>query len=683
MGDDTKACPVPEKAMGVVLVAAFFFRELAIVQEWKSRMINEKDRGMVASFRRNRLFSCSMVPRISCGILLGGFLLMSLGCTGMRKWAGQGFKVGEDYRQPAAEVGPSWIDQEAYSGTEGSGNLEQWWTEFNDPVLTELIATLREQNLTLRAACYRILEAQAMRGVAAGNLFPQSQEFSGLYTRQELSETTPFGQVMNAIGEPTSQSNWNLGFNAAWEIDFWGRFRRAIEAADANLESSIYEFHSVLVLLEAEMGSNYILYRTLEKRLAIARNNLDLQEQTVDLVQMRFDAGAVSELDLRQAKAEAATTASTIPVLEAEVRKAQNRMCVLLGKPPQELAEYLGEREIPSPPPELAVGVPADLLCRRPDVRQVERQLAAQCAKIGMAESELYPHIAITGTIGLEAQEFNDLFGWPSVAGSIGPGFRWNVLNYGRILNNVRAEDARFRQLLAHYRETVLKANEEAENSLNQYLKEQARAKLTRQSVEELKRATELALLLYQEGMTDYQRVLDTQRALLRQQDLHIESRGNVSLYLVGVYKALGGGWESGFASTMSVPAANMTTTEAVVPSGENRPEIAPPRPTVPDFQQPEHAEGPKEGQSSADGDAPGFATTGKKGPNPASSPSLNGGQEESKPFPMISPPNLLPGNSRNSEVPPPLGYLLPPADEEGGKVVIVSANKPTQTIYR
>ena len=417
-----------------------------------------------------------------------------------------------------------------------------WWGTFGDPQLNALIAMLHRQNFSLREAMFRIEEARALRAVAAGNLFPQQQEMGGSYARQGVSKNTPLGGFP---GYPTFVSNWNVNFHAAWELDFWGRFRRIIEAADANISIKQYEYGAAVVLLQADLAATYVQYRTLDERIRLALRNVELQTRTINIIDARLAEGQVSELDLRQAKAELANTESYIPLLRAARDIAENRICVLLGAPPMNLEEMLGKTgRIPSPPPQAVIGIPAQLITRRPDVRVVERALAAQSAKIGIAESELYPHIAVAGTIGWEAEEFVDVFDFDSTYGFISPGFRWNILNYGRLVNGVRAEEAKFSELFWKYRQTVLDANREAEDALAQYLREHVRLRKVAEAVSETERAVELALLLYSEGMTDFQRVLDTQRSLVQQQDSLAQSRGELAGYLILLYKALGGGWQ-------------------------------------------------------------------------------------------------------------------------------------------
>jgi len=398
---------------------------------------------------------------------------------------------------------------------------------FNDPVLNRLVYTAYQQNLPLKIAGLRILEARAQRGIAAGSLFPQQQRMTGAFSRNKFSDKMyPFGSFPGN----REYDDWVTGFDMAWELDIWGRIRRGIESADANLNAQIENYDDVLVILQAEVAATYIQMRTLEQRLALVRKNIALQEEALKIIEKRFQGGVVGEIDVRQAKAILAVTESLIPTLEENHRKVQNVLCILLGMPPRDLQQELGgPAPIPSAPPEIAVGIPAELLRRRPDVRRAERLAAAQCARIGIAEAEFYPHIAITGTISIQAEQFSDLFNWNSIGGRVGPGFQWNILNYGRIANSVRAEDARFQQAVIGYQNTVLMANKEVEDAIVAFLREQQRVKSLRRAVHEIEQALRLGLFQYEQGLIDYQRVLDSQRALVLQQDALAESRGKIA----------------------------------------------------------------------------------------------------------------------------------------------------------
>ena len=506
---------------------------------------------------------------VACGAMLLILGLLSGGCANTRQWWNNGCKVGPDYCLPTATAAESWIDAGDPRLRCSPQETACWWTAFGDPALDQLVAAASAQNLTLKTAGLRILEARAERGVAAGNLFPQQQEMTAQYTRNAMSATSyPF----NLIPLPQySYDNWSTGFDAAWELDFWGRFRRAVEAADAQLNAQVEGYDNVLVLLQAEVATSYIQMRAYEERLQLAQKNLDLQRETLRIVTLREQQGLVTELDVQQATANLGATEALIPTIIIGHRQAQNRLCVLLGQPPHQLAEIVpSPGPIPVPPQEVIVGIPAELLARRPDVRQAERLAAAQSAQIGIAEAEFYPHIAITGTIGVQAEQFNQVFESGSLFGAIGPGMHWNILNYGRIKNNVRAQDARFQQAIVNYRDTVLHANEEVENGLVSFLQEQERVKSLDRSTHAAARSVEIAMLQYQKGLINYQPLLDSQRALVQQQDVLAQSRGAVGTNLVSIYKALGGGWKARLAEPQ--PAAQQSPAPEPVPAGTESP---------------------------------------------------------------------------------------------------------------
>jgi len=493
-------------------------------------------------------------------------VLASSGCsTSLREWWAKGFKVGPDYCPPSAEVKEVWIDSnEPGVKVNGDVNYAQWWTVFNDPTLNELVYTAYEENLPLKIAAWRIMEARYQLGVARGYLWPQEQQAVGAFSRNQMSkEAYPMPKFSQIPGFKMSYDDWVAGFNLAWELDFWGRFRRMIESAEANVQAQEEDYNAALVLLQAEVATTYIQLRELDERLELARKNVALQKDTLAIAKARFEQGVVSQLDVHQAQAILSNTESMIPMLEAMRRVAENRLCTLLGQPPQDLDPVLGPGgKIPDVPPEVVVGIPADLLRRRPDVRRAERLAAAQCARIGIAEAELYPHIAITGQLAYQAENFSDLFGGRAFTGMIGPGFRWNILNYGRIRNSVLMEDARFRQAILGYQETVLRAAEEAEDMITAYLMEQRRLRALEQATEATAQASQLAVAQYQQGLIDFQRVIDSQRALVQQQDALAESRGKVALNLIGVYKALGGGWEMRRNPSAGIILTQVQTTE-------------------------------------------------------------------------------------------------------------------------
>ncbi|MEM9659541.1 MAG: efflux transporter outer membrane subunit, partial [Planctomycetota bacterium] len=340
--------------------------------------------------RRSDASSAQLAVRSRCNAASAlGLLLMTLmagGCTtSFRDWVSNGLKLGPNYAPPPAPAAPDWIDREEAALQGEPINSCQWWTVFDDPTLNGLIEQARQENLDLRAAGTRILEARARRNIAVGNLFPQSQTAIAAYVRADVSEN--LGRL--PLSGPFSL--WATGFNASWELDFWGRYRRLVEAARADWQASVEEYGDAMVMLYAELATAYVQLRTFEERLRYARQNVEIQQGTLRLAQDRFRDGLGTELDARQAGTSLAQTQAAIHQLETGRRRANNQLCVLVGMPVVDMAAQFESAPIPQPPPQLAVGLPADALRRRPDVRRAERQVAAQSARIGVAEAELYP----------------------------------------------------------------------------------------------------------------------------------------------------------------------------------------------------------------------------------------------------------------------------------------------------
>jgi NodT family efflux transporter outer membrane factor (OMF) lipoprotein len=464
-----------------------------------------------------------------------------------------GCAVGPDYVKPAATEPEQWLEQNDDRVTTETEDFGQWWTVFNDPVLNSLIQRAYQQNLSLRIAGIRIMEARAELGIAFGNQFPQVQQVRGGYTYTSGSEN-----MANSALAELSYSEVDVGFDAAWELDLWGKFRRSVESGVANLDASIASYDDILVTLTAEVARTYVRIRTFEYRLAIAEANVKIQERSLQIARVRFDAGDVTELDVAQATTLLRTTQATIPRLKAGLRQAKNALCILLGTTPNDLKEALGEKIfIPTVPSEVAMGVPAELLRRRPDVRLAESRVAAQSPLVGVAKADLFPHFKLFGSIGLsssdgdvtkagglEGSDLDDVFDSDSIEFFGGPAFSWDILNYGRIKNRVRVQDARLQQLVVNYRDTVLRAAQEAEDALAGFLRSQEEEDFLSDSVSAAKRSVQISMLQYKEGMMDYQRVLDTQRAQAEQEDGLAETKGAVALSLIAIYKALGGGWE-------------------------------------------------------------------------------------------------------------------------------------------
>jgi NodT family efflux transporter outer membrane factor (OMF) lipoprotein len=476
-------------------------------------------------------------------------LAAQIGCTGVRDigladWYRNGFKVGPEYFRPGAEVADEWIDFNNPKVISDSAGVEDrnWWQSLGDPRLDELVQVSYSQNLPLRVAGLRVLEARTERAIVVGNVFPQAQEAFGSYERIQLSRSgntlgvTPVGA--------RAFDNWQTGFNMSWELDVWGRFRRAIESADANVDVSIEDYDDILVTLVADTAAAYVGIREFEQRIRYAEANIKTQEGSLKLAETRFKNGAVSELDVRQAESNLGQTQALVPALRERRRQANNRLCILLGIPPRDLEAEFGAGSIPAAPPDVLVGIPAELIRRRPDVRRAEREVARQSALIGVAAADLYPAFSINGSLNWQAAKFADLFSGASNGGFVGPAFNWNILNYGRIINNTRVQDVRFRELAVSYQQTVLEANGEVEDAIVGYLQEQQRVRALQFSVDATSRSVELAVTQYREGAVDFDRIFNLQSALVLLQDDLAQSQARVALNYIAIYKSLGGGWQ-------------------------------------------------------------------------------------------------------------------------------------------
>jgi len=325
----------------------------------------------------------------------------------------------------------------------------------------------------------------------------------------------------------------------------WGRFRRGIEAADANLAANMLDYDAVLVTLTGDVALTYVTIRTLEQRLAYVRENVKLQEKGLELTETRFTFGAVSQLDVQQSRALLEGTRALIPLLQTQISRARNTLSLLLAMPPSDLQEFLGEMgTIPGAPTQAAIGIPADLIRRRPDVRAAEMVVAAQSAAIGVATADLYPQFVLAGSIGLTGESFSDQFESGSGSGFFSPLVNWNIFNYGRIRNNVRVQDARFQQLVTVYENVVLNAAREVEDGLVGFLRAQEEVQHLQLAVAASQKSVELSLYQYESGQIDFQRVLNSQGDLLGQQDSLADAQGRVVNSLVSTYRALGGGWQ-------------------------------------------------------------------------------------------------------------------------------------------
>jgi NodT family efflux transporter outer membrane factor (OMF) lipoprotein len=456
--------------------------------------------------------------------------------------------VGPDFVTPPAPTADKFIGANNHGIKSGHKEYWDWWKSFRDPVLDELVLIAYNQNLTLLSAGTRVLQARAVLGIAIGEFYPQQQQATGSLAFNRTSAATP-------IAPPNSKPNyfWTdaLALQVAWELDFWGKFRRGVESADGAYLASIASYDDVLVSLLGDVAATYIGIRVTEQLLAIARSNIRKQQKALALAQAKYSGGGTAELDVFQATNVLGETQAATVQLTIQLQQGQYALCVLLGIPPQPLGALLARSRgrIPSPQGTIAVGIPADLLRRRPDIRAAELLALAQSAQIGIAKAELYPAISITGTFGGSASTINghnlgQVFTSTGTAYSVGPSFQWNILNYGQIRNNVRLQDAKLQQLLIDYQSSVLKAQQEVDNGISTFLLSRVQVGYRRKSFRAARDAFTAALLQYEQGETQFTTVLVSEQNLLQAESNLAVTLGNIALGATAIYRALGGGWQ-------------------------------------------------------------------------------------------------------------------------------------------
>ncbi|MCB9888834.1 MAG: efflux transporter outer membrane subunit [Planctomycetes bacterium] len=447
-----------------------------------------------------------------------------------------GCTVGPDFRPPERVMPAAWRQPRVAGLSDAPPTDADWWKTFGDPLLTRLVDQALAQNLDLRAQLARLSAARALRGVAAADGWPSVDGRANYEDRRE-SRNTPFGAFIPRTSIHT------VAADAVWELDLWGRVRRGVEAAERDLGAREADLAGARLSVAAEVVSTYVDLRAAQRRLRIAQANLSLQQQTLTLVRSRLNAGLVAERDVAQAATNVESTRARLPTLETAALQAQHRLAVLLGRAPAELPSTLNEPgELPRLPVSVAVGVPADLLRRRPDVRAAEWRLAAEVARIGVAEAERYPRLSLGGTLGLSANALKDVFTDGSDLSVFGPSLRWNLFDGGRLRNRIRSLEASAEAAQIDWERTVLLALEEAENAFVRFVREQARRTALGRAAAQAARAVELARTQYRTGLTDFQAVIDSERTVATVQDELVGSDAAVATSMVAIFKALGGG---------------------------------------------------------------------------------------------------------------------------------------------
>jgi NodT family efflux transporter outer membrane factor (OMF) lipoprotein len=509
-------------------------------------------------------------------------LALALSCDGCL--------VGPDFSRPAGSVADKWLESNNRSVDTRDQEYRDWWAVFRDPVLNRLIELAYNQNLTLVGAGTRVLEARAQLGVAIGEFYPQLQQGRGIVTYNRPSHADPSSVPQLVLGNFWRDS---LGLTVNGELDFWGKFRRAIESADAAYLASIASYDYVLASLLGDVATTYIGIRTLQAQIEIARENIVKQKKALAIAEAKYHGGTATKLDVYQAENVLGQTESTIPQLTNQMNQGFNALAVLLGMAPQPMDNLLrGSAGIPVPPKYVAVGIPADLVRRRPDIRAIELAAMAQSAQIGIAEANLYPAFTLTGIFGTAASNISQnklkrVFEGRGITFGFGPAFQWNILNYGQITNTVRVEDARLQTLLVDYQNAVLKAQQEVENGLSSFLQGRDQVDYLRQSVAAANAALRIAFLQYNLGTRDFTTVLTAEQNLYTAQNDLAMAEGGVSTGVASLYRALGGGWQIR-ADSEFVPAATAEEMRRRTDWGELLPPPGTPQPPAPALPTPE-----------------------------------------------------------------------------------------------
>ncbi len=466
-------------------------------------------------------------------VLILGLALLAEGCL-----------LGPNFKVPPAPVADKWVEEGNKAVDSGFSEHRDWWTVFNDPVLTRLVDLAYQQNLTLRTAGVRVLEARAQLGIAIGEFYPQQQLASAAVTYNRLPISFPFNIASNTYWQA------EFGAQAGWEIDIWGKLRRAIESADSAFLASLANYADVQVTLIGDVASAYVQIRTTERQIAIAHDNVERQQAALKIARAKFRYGTATKRDVYQAENVLGATEATIPQLNIQLAQAKNALGVLLGLPPGQVdALLVGSADIPTAPPQVTVGIPADLLRRRPDIRRAELQAAAQCAQIGFAKADLFPAFALTGNVGTLATDIGrnslgNVFTGNRLSYSAGPAVQWSILNYGQVTNNVRLQDAKFQELLIAYQNTVLAAQQDVANGIAAFVHSREQATFLQHSVEAAEGALNIATVQYRQGIADFTTVLTAEQNLYQAQNSLVLATGSIALGLITTYRALGGGWQ-------------------------------------------------------------------------------------------------------------------------------------------
>lgn len=450
--------------------------------------------------------------------------------------------VGPNFREPAKPVVEHWKKNKSVKETPAKEAL--WWNVFHDPVLSQLINQGYQNNLSLQSAGVKVLQARAQLAQTVGQLYPQQQAMTGNYSYNRLG-----GSSLQSV-LPQTFDTAQLGFVVNWEIDFWGKYRRAILSNDAAFLSSVAAYDNALVTLNADIARTYVKIRTIQQQIIVVNTNIQVQAEGLRIARSRYNAGQTSLVDVEQASTELSETQSTLPGLNASLQIQKDALSVLLGEVPNKLDRFLLKNKgIPKAPSQVAVGIPKEALVRRPDIHQARLTAIAQSEAIGAAKAALFPSFSLAGSFSFAANTINgeslsDLFNWSNRTITAGPGLNWPLLNYGQITNTVRVQDAAFQQAVLNYVNLVLKAQQEVQDNITNYIEAKNAVYYLTKANASATRSLKLALIRYREGETDFTPVLDSEQQLLKVQTSLINAQGDVPQSLVALYRSLGGGWQ-------------------------------------------------------------------------------------------------------------------------------------------
>jgi NodT family efflux transporter outer membrane factor (OMF) lipoprotein len=462
--------------------------------------------------------------------------------------------VGPDYKRPDVDVASQWKTENKNVKSAPVQDAD-WWKSFNDPILTSLIETGYRDNLSVQSAAVKVLQYRAQLAESVGDLYPQSQSLSANYIQQTIGSGNTLSTLIPSRFETASAT-----ISPAWEIDFWGKYRRAIQSNDASFFSSMAAYDQALVTLTSDIATNYVAIRMYEEQIAVTEDNIYLQKDSLRIARARFEAGQVSLLDVEQALTQLYQTESSLPPIRINLQKEKDALAVLLGTTPDKVDKLLKTEvqsrnkhkiinKIPIAPSTVAVGIPKDLLRQRPDVHQAELDAIAQSEGIGAVKAQLYPALSLSGSFGFASNnippsEMSNIFSWNNRTVSIGPSLSLPLLNYGQITNQVRAQDAIFQQAILNYQNVVLTAQKEVQDGIVSYVESQKTLQALKLANDAAIRSTQLSIIRYKAGESDYTTVLDAEQQQLSVQMSLAGAQADIPEGLISLYKALGGGWQ-------------------------------------------------------------------------------------------------------------------------------------------